>query len=77
MLITFNPGKNEILTTEFNNKNEWEHFMKSCQQPGQPVPFNTKPENFPCIMIYDGNLLPLDAEHNKYYNFFIYQYANA
>lgn len=76
MLVSFNPGKNDLLTMEFDNKESWFNFLESCKEPGQLVPYN-KPESFPCLMVYDNNILPIEGEHNKYYNFFIYYYANA
>lgn len=77
MLISFNPGKNDLLTMEFETKNEYDRYIESCNEPGQLMPYNNKPDRFPCLMVYDNNILPIIGEKNFYYNFFIYHYANA
>lgn len=77
MLVTFNPGKNELLTIEFDTRVSWDKYLDQCKERGQLVPYNTTPESFPCLMVYDNNILPIDGEHGKYYNFFIYHYANS
>jgi len=76
MMITFNPGKNELFTMEFNRREDWNQYVESFNKVGELQPLN-HPDRFPCVMIYDNNILPIDAEHNKYYNFFLYYYANA
>lgn len=76
MQITFNPGRSEVSVMEFETKKSWEDYLNSCKAPDQPVPFNRKPEVFPCIMLYDGNLLPIEGEHTTFYNIFVYSYTN-
>lgn len=77
MQITFNPGKSDILTMEFDTKVSWDNYMSTCREPGQLRPFNSLPESFPCLMLYDGNLLPIDGEHRTFYNLFVYSYSNT
>lgn len=75
MLVTFNPAKSDILYEEFENKDQWKSYVERYNSPGQPKPVNENPEKFPCLMLYDGNILP--TPDLRFSNFFIYYYANA